>query len=52
LKAAGFVEVRSGKGRHRQLVHPKTGQIITIAVHTKKDVGTGLAAKILKEAGR
>jgi predicted RNA binding protein YcfA (HicA-like mRNA interferase family) len=51
LKAAGFVEARAGKGSHRQLVHPKTGQVITIAVHTKKEVGTGLAAKILKEAG-
>lgn len=51
LKAAGFVEARTGKGSHRQLVHPKTGQVITIAVHTKKEVGTGLAAKILKEAG-
>ena len=48
---AGFVDARTGKGSHRQLVHPKTGQVITIAVHTKKEVGTGLAAKILKEAG-
>lgn len=51
LKAAGFVEARTGKGSHRQLVHPKTGQVITVAVHTKKEVGTGLAARILKEAG-
>ena len=51
LKVAGFVEARTGKGSHRQLVHPKTGQIITVAVHTKKEVGTGLAARILKEAG-
>ena len=51
LKAAGFVEARTGKGSHRQLIHRNTGQIITIAVHTKKEVGAGLAAKILKEAG-
>ena len=51
LKAAGFVEARTGKGSHRQLVHPKTGKIITVAVHTKKDVGSGLAARILKDAG-
>lgn len=25
LKAAGFVEVRSGKGGHRLLKHPTTG---------------------------
>ena len=51
LKAAGFVEATTGKGSHRQLVHPITGKIITIAVHTKKEVGKGLAARILKEAG-
>jgi predicted RNA binding protein YcfA (HicA-like mRNA interferase family) len=51
LKAAGFVEARTGKGSHRQFVHPRTGQILTVAVHTKKEVGAGLAAKILKEAG-
>jgi len=40
LKAAGFVEARTGKGSHRQFVNPRTGKIITIAVHTKKEVGT------------
>ena len=51
LKAAGFIEARTGKGSHRRLINPKTGRIITIAVHTKKEVGPGLAARILKEAG-
>ena len=51
LKQAGFVERRTGKGSHRQFVKLMTGQIITVSVHTKKDVGTGLASKILKEAG-
>lgn len=51
LKKAGFVERRTGKGSHRQFVNPTTGQIITVSVHTKKEVGTGLASKILKEAG-
>ena len=50
LKSAGFVEQRHGKGSHRQLVHPD-GRVITGAVHTKKEVGTGLARRILKEAG-
>ena len=50
LKAAGFVEQRTGKGSPRQLVHPD-GRVITVAVHTKKEVGTGLAQRILKEAG-
>lgn len=51
LKAAGFVEQRIGKGSHRQFIHPATGRVITIAVHTKHEVGTGLARRILKEAG-
>ena len=51
LKAAGFLERRTGKGSHRQFVNPATGRIITVSVHTKKEVGTGLASKILKEAG-
>jgi predicted RNA binding protein YcfA (HicA-like mRNA interferase family) len=51
LKAAGFIEKRSGKGSHRQFIHPASGRVITVAVHTKKEVGTGLAQRILKEAG-
>ena len=51
LKAAGFVEQRTGKGSHRQFVHSETKKVITVAVHTKKEVGTGLAYRILKEAG-
>jgi len=51
LKAAGFVEQRTGKGSHRQFVHPVTYKVITVSVHTKKEVGTGLAQRILKEAG-
>jgi predicted RNA binding protein YcfA (HicA-like mRNA interferase family) len=51
LKAAGFVEQRSGKGSHRQFVHPTTEKLITVSVHTKQEVGTGLAQRILKDAG-
>jgi predicted RNA binding protein YcfA (HicA-like mRNA interferase family) len=47
LKAAGFVEVRSGKGSH---LHPITGQEVWVAVHTKKDAGR-LGNRILREAG-
>ena len=47
LKAAGFVEVRSGKG---SLMHPVTGKEVWVAVHTKKDAGR-LGARILREAG-
>ena len=51
LKAAGFVERRVGKGSHRQFMNPETKKIITVSVHTKKEVGTGLAYRMLKEAG-
>jgi predicted RNA binding protein YcfA (HicA-like mRNA interferase family) len=50
LKAAGFVEVRSGKGSHRLLKHPTTGKEVWVAVHTKKDAGR-LGNRILREAG-
>ena len=46
LKVAGFVEHRAGKGSHRQFVHPRTKRVITVSVHTKKEVGTGLAQRI------
>lgn len=51
LTAAGFVEQRTGRGSHRQFVHPTSRRVVTVAVHTKKDVGKGLAHRILKDAG-
>ena len=50
LKAAGFVELRRGKGSHQLLKHPTTGKEVWIAVHTKKDAGR-LGNRILREAG-
>lgn len=49
LKAAGYLEVRSGKGSHRMLRHPITGKEIWVAVHTKKVAGQ-LGNRILREA--
>ena len=49
LKAAGYVEERSGKGSHRLFRHPHTGKEIWIAVDTKKDAGQ-LGNRILREA--
>jgi predicted RNA binding protein YcfA (HicA-like mRNA interferase family) len=49
LKAAGFVEVKTGKGSHLLLKHPMTGKEIWVAVHTKKDAGR-LGNRILREA--
>lgn len=51
LKEHGFEELRTGKGSHRQFWNPTTKRIVTIAVHTKKEVGTGLLNRILKDAG-
>lgn len=50
-KAHGFEEWRSGKGSHRQFWKPVTKRVVTIAVHTKKEVGAGLLNRILKDAG-
>lgn len=50
LKAAGFVEVRAGKGSHVLLKHPVSGKEVWVAVHTKKDAGR-LGNRILREAG-
>ena len=47
LKAAGFIEVRSGKGC---LKHPTTGKEVWVAVHTKRDAGR-LGNRVLREAG-
>lgn len=48
-KAAGFAQVRSGKGSHLLLEHPVTGKEDWVAVPTKKDAGR-LGARILREA--
>jgi predicted RNA binding protein YcfA (HicA-like mRNA interferase family) len=49
LKAAGFVEHRTGKGSHRLFVHPTTGQRVwtTVKGHDAGHLGT----RILREAG-
>jgi predicted RNA binding protein YcfA (HicA-like mRNA interferase family) len=49
-KAAGFVEVRSGKGSHLLVKHPTSGKEFWVALHTKKDAGR-LGSRILREAG-
>jgi predicted RNA binding protein YcfA (HicA-like mRNA interferase family) len=49
LKAAGFVEQRTGKGSHRLFVHPKTGKEVWVTSHGH-DAGK-LGYRILKDAG-
>jgi predicted RNA binding protein YcfA (HicA-like mRNA interferase family) len=50
LKAAGYLEVRGGKGSHRLFRHPVSGKEVWVAVHTRKDAGQ-LGNRILREAG-
>lgn len=50
LKAAGFVEVRSGKGSHLLLKHPTTGKEVWVAVHTKKMWGGSVIASCVRQA--
>ncbi|HTM33392.1 MAG TPA: type II toxin-antitoxin system HicA family toxin [Vicinamibacterales bacterium] len=50
LKAAGFVEVRTGKGSYLLLKHPTSGKEVWVAVHTRKEAGR-LGNRILREAG-
>jgi predicted RNA binding protein YcfA (HicA-like mRNA interferase family) len=49
LKAAGFVEKRTGKGSHKLFVHPKTGKEVWVTTHGH-DAGS-LGQRILKDAG-
>jgi predicted RNA binding protein YcfA (HicA-like mRNA interferase family) len=51
LREHGFEELRTGRGSHRQFWNPATKRVVTLAVHTKKEVGTSLANRILKDAG-
>jgi predicted RNA binding protein YcfA (HicA-like mRNA interferase family) len=51
LKEHGFEELRSGKGSHRQFWNPTIKRVVTLAIHTKREVGTGLLNRILKDAG-
>lgn len=43
-------QLRGVKGSHHVFVHPAKGGHITVP-HPKKDLGTGLVHKILKQAG-
>jgi predicted RNA binding protein YcfA (HicA-like mRNA interferase family) len=50
LKTEGFIEDRQS-GSHLTLRHPERRVSLTIPVHTGSDLGRGLAARILKDAG-
>jgi predicted RNA binding protein YcfA (HicA-like mRNA interferase family) len=50
FQQAGCIEIRQ-TGSHKIFKDPKTGQIMPVPFHGAKEVGTGLANKILKKAG-
>jgi predicted RNA binding protein YcfA (HicA-like mRNA interferase family) len=49
LKRDGWIEA-GGKGSHRKFRNPVTGQSLVVP-HPKKDLPTGTAQKIAKQAG-
>jgi len=49
LKAAGFVEKRTGKGAHRLFVHPTTRKEVWVMMHGH-DPGR-LGERVLRDAG-
>lgn len=50
LKAQGFVEDRQS-GSHLTMFNPRSGRVVTVPVHTRCDIGRGLAARILRDSG-
>ena len=51
LKRHGWREERGGRGSHILLSHPTRRALIWVSQHTKREVGSGLARQILKDAG-
>ncbi|MEN9686629.1 MAG: hypothetical protein RLZZ28_2415 [Bacteroidota bacterium] len=45
---AGWIEIRQS-GSHKIFKHPQTGEIIAVPFHSSKEMGTGLAKKLLKK---
>ena len=48
LEKAGFRIVRQ-KGNHVRMKHPD-GRVVTVPVHSERDIGRGLLRKILRDA--
>jgi predicted RNA binding protein YcfA (HicA-like mRNA interferase family) len=51
LKKHGWRETRTGKGSHILLTYAERHAMIWVSRHTKKEVGSGLARQILRDAG-
>lgn len=52
LRKEGFVFLREAKGSHEVWHHPdRPNSEMVLTSHDSKEVGTGLANKLLKQAG-
>lgn len=51
LQRNGWRLERTGKGSHLVMSHPSRQTLIWVSRHTKKEMGTGLARQILRDAG-
>lgn len=50
FEKGGWIEIRQS-GSHKIFQHPETKLIISVPSHGSKEVPTGLAKKLLKQAG-
>jgi predicted RNA binding protein YcfA (HicA-like mRNA interferase family) len=50
VKKAGWIEIRQ-TGSHKIFQNPKTSETVPVPYHGSKEVGKGLAEKILKQVG-
>jgi predicted RNA binding protein YcfA (HicA-like mRNA interferase family) len=50
LRAQGFHDLRQ-EGSHLQMCNSITDMVVTVPVHKGCDMGRGLAARILRDAG-
>ena len=47
---AGWIQIRQS-GSHKIFKNPVTGEIVPVPFHSSKEIGTGLAKKLLKKLG-
>lgn len=45
---AGWIQIRQS-GSHKIFKNPETGEIVSVPFHGSKEIGTGLASKLLKK---
>jgi predicted RNA binding protein YcfA (HicA-like mRNA interferase family) len=51
LRDHGWREGKADKGSHLRMVHHNKPHFIIVSRHTKREIGAGLANRILKDAG-